>query len=288
MVASVTEQDYPGHRVLRPPVWTTPHILTCPHAGRSYPKSFVEGSRLSLLDLRRSEDAYVDALLPAPAAVGAPVLVADFPRAFVDVNRAPYELDPMLFDAPVGADAARSGRVLAGFGVIPKLAAEGRAIYARRLSAAEGRARIKWCYEPYHASLRSLIRECLTRFGEAMVIDLHSMPSAGPGRRLPDVVLGDRFGASCRREVVERWEAGFADVGIGTGRNTPYAGGFVTSLYGRPGEGVHVVQLELNRRLYLDESAVARSAGFPALRDDLGRVIGTILSEAAGVSLAAE
>ena len=288
MVARVTKQDYPGHRVLRPQAWTTPHILACPHAGRSYPSSFVTSSRLPLLDLRRSEDAYVDALLPTPDAVGAPVLTADFPRAFVDVNRAPYELDPLLFDAPVGADAARSGRVLAGFGVIPKLAAEGRAIYARRLSAAEGRARIKWCYEPYHAALRSLIRECLTRFGEAVIVDVHSMPSAGPGRRLPDLVLGDRFGASCGEEVITQWEAAFAREGLSTTRNSPYAGGFVTSLYGRPREGVHVLQVELNRGLYLDEGAVARSAGFPALRDRLGRAVSGVLDAAAGGSLAAQ
>ena len=288
MVASVTEQDYPGHRVLRPGAWTTPHILACPHAGRRYPARFVAESRLSLLDLRRSEDAYVDALLPDPDAVGAPILVADFPRVFVDVNRAPYEMDPLLFDAPVGADAARSGRVLAGFGVIPKLAAEGRAIYARRLSAAEGRARIKWCYEPYHAALRSLIRECLTRFGEAILVDVHSMPSAGPGRRLPDVVLGDRFGASCDKAVMDQWTGTLATAGVSTARNSPYAGGFVTSLYGRPREGVHVLQLELNRGLYLDEATVARASGFAHLREVLGGVFAERLGAAAGGSLAAE
>ena len=288
MVASVTKQDYPGHRVLRPRQWTTPHILACPHAGRLYPDGFVRGARLTLLELRRSEDAYVDALLPTPDAVGAPTLLADFPRAFVDVNRAPYELDPLLFDAPVGADTARSGRVLAGFGVIPKLAAEGRAIYARRLSASEGRARIKWCYEPYHAVLRELIRECLTRFGEATVVDFHSMPSAGPGRRLPDVVLGDRFGASCGPGVIGRWEAAFRAEGATTTRNSPYAGGYVTSLYGRPREGVHVLQVELNRRLYLDEAAVARAPGFPQMRQLVGSVTSSVLGEAAGGSLAAE
>ena len=287
MAATVASEDYPGHEVLRPAAWTSPYIFASPHAGRAYPARFLSASRLTLLELRRSEDAYVDALLPAPDALGVPVLRADFPRAFVDVNRAPYELDPLLFDAPVAADAARSGRVLAGFGVVPKLAAEGRAIYARRLPAQEARARIRMCYHPYHAALRALITECLTRFGQATLIDFHSMPSAGAGRSLPGVVLGDRFGASCEGASVRRWEQAFRAEGFSTARNTPYAGGYVTSLYGRPGEGVQVIQLELNRGLYLDERAVARSRGFAATRDALARVLRAGTGQDAA-SLAAE
>ena len=288
MVASVTKTDYPGHRVARPDDWRAPFVLACPHAGRHYPGRFLQGSRLSLLELRRSEDAYVDALLPEAAEAGAPVLTADFPRAFVDVNRAPYELDPLLFDAPVGADQTRSGRVLAGFGVIPKLAAEGRAIYARRLPAQEGRARIKWCYQPYHAALRELITECLTRFGECTVVDFHSMPSAGTGRTLPDIVLGDRFGASCGQGMVASWERAFKRQGFGVARNAPYAGGYVTSLYGRPREGVHVLQVETNRALYLDEARVARSTRFVATQARLAAALHEVLSLAEGRSLAAE
>ena len=287
MAATVAEQDYPGHAVLRPRAWTSPYLLASPHSGRAYPASFLSASRLTLLELRRSEDAYVDALLPDPDALGVPILRADFPRAFVDVNRAPYELDPLLFDAPVAADTARSGRVLAGFGVVPKLAAEGRAIYARRLPAAEARARIRMCYHPYHAALRGLITECLTRFGEATLIDVHSMPSAGAGRSLPGVVLGDRFGASCAPDVMRWWERAFRAEGFSTARNTPYAGGYVTSLYGRPSEGVHVVQVEANRGLYLDERQVARAAGFSATKAAFGRVLGSAMA-AAAPSLAAE
>ena len=286
MAATVAEQDYPGHTVLRPAAWTSPFLLASPHAGRTYPQRFLDASRLTLLELRRSEDAYVDALLPEPDDLGVPILRADFPRAFVDVNRAPYELDPLLFDAPVAADAARSGRVLAGFGVVPKLAAEGRAIYARRLPAAEARARIRMCYHPYHAALRGLITECLTRFGEATLIDLHSMPSAGAGRRLPGVVLGDRFGASCDGARMRRFEEAFRAAGFSTARNTPYAGGYVTSLYGRPGERVHVIQVEINRGLYLDERAVARSGEFVRTKAALGGVLGGLLP--AAPSLAAE
>lgn len=287
MAASVATTDYPGHTVLRPRDWTSPYLLASPHAGRTYPGRFLDASRLTLLELRRSEDAYVDALLPEPDALGVPILRADFPRAFVDVNRAPYELDPLLFDAPVAADTARSGRVLAGFGVVPKLAAEGRAIYARRLPASEARARIRMCYHPYHASLRGLITECLTRFGEATLIDFHSMPSAGAGRSLPSIVLGDRFGASCAPGLMRRWELAFRTQGFSTARNTPYAGGYVTSLYGRPVEGVHVIQVETNRGLYLDERQVARSQGFAATKAALGRVLdGAVRMPAA--SLAAE
>lgn len=287
MAATVAHDDYPGHTILRPKAWTSPYIFASPHAGRAYPAGFLSASRLTLLELRRSEDAYVDALLPEPDEVGVPLLRADFPRAFVDVNRAPYELDPLLFDAPVAADTARSGRVLAGFGVVPKLAAEGRAIYARRLPAQEARARIRMCYHPYHAALRGLITECLTRFGEATLIDFHSMPSASGGRALPAVVLGDRFGASCAPATVRRWEQTFRDHGFSTARNTPYAGGYVTSLYGRPSERVHVIQVETNRGLYLDERQVARSRSFAATKQALGAVLRTSLQTALP-SLAAE
>ncbi|MBB4659679.1 N-formylglutamate amidohydrolase [Parvularcula dongshanensis] len=288
MVASIVKDGYPGHRITRPTAWTAPYVFACPHAGRTYPTAFVEGTRLSLLDLRRSEDAYVDLLMPEAETAGVPVLTADFPRAFVDVNRAPYEMDPLLFDGPISAERTRSNRVLAGFGVIPKLAAEGRAIYARKLPAQEGRARIKWCYEPYHAALRTLITECLTLFGIATVIDWHSMPSATAGRSLPDIVFGDRFGASCGAGVVAAWEKNFRDAGFGTGRNSPYAGGYVTSLYGRPTEGVHVLQVEVNRGLYLDEGRVARSEGFEPLRARLGEVARGLLEGSTTYSFAAE
>ena len=287
MAATVAREDYPGHVVLRPATWTSPFVFASPHSGRAYPSRFLDSSRLSMVELRRSEDAYVDALLPAPDAMGVPVLRADFPRAFVDVNRAPYELDPLLFDAPVAADVARSGRVLAGFGVVPKLAAEGRAIYARRLPAQEARARIRMCYHPYHAALRGLLTECLTRFGTATLVDFHSMPSAGAGRSLPGVVIGDRFGASCCPDQVRGWERAFRAEGFSTARNTPYAGGYVTSLYGRPSEGVHVVQVELNRGLYMDERQVARARGFAAAKTALGRVFEAAALPAAP-SLAAE
>jgi N-formylglutamate amidohydrolase len=288
LVATLAKKDFPGHAVAMPSAWTSPVVFACPHSGRDYPKSFVSGSRLSLLELRRSEDAYVDLLLPEADAAGVPVLTAAFPRAFVDVNRAPYELDPFLFDAPVGGERTRSGRVLAGFGVIPKLAAEGRAIYARKLPAQEARARIKWCYEPYHAAMRDLIRRCLTLFGEAVVIDWHSMPSAGAGRTMPDVVLGDRFGASCGESVVARWEAAFRAAGLSVARNSPYAGGYVTSLYGRPSEGIHVLQVELNRALYMDEAKVARSARFARAKAEVEAVCRHATAAAPGASLAAE
>ena len=285
MVASVTQDAFPGHEVTPPAAWTSPHVYACPHAGRSYPSDFLSGSRLSLLELRRSEDAYVDRLMGSAEALGAPVLRADFPRAFVDVNRAPYELDPLLFDGGMEG-GTRSGRVLAGFGVIPKLAAEGRAIYARKLPAQEGRARIKWCYEPYHAALRALLTACLERFGEATLVDMHSMPSRAAGQRLPYIVLGDRFGVSADPALVARWEMALQEVGFSVVRNAPYAGGYVASLYGRPREGVHVLQIEINRGLYLDEARVARSRLFTETKARLARAV--MLATGAGLAAAAE
>ncbi|WP_051881515.1 N-formylglutamate amidohydrolase [Parvularcula oceani] len=279
MVAKIGSDGFPGHRIARPAHWRAPFIFACPHAGRQYPSRFIAETRLSLLELRRSEDAYVDALLPEAEAIGVPILYADFPRAFVDVNRAPDELDPLLFDGPVAAASPRSNRVLAGFGVVPRLAAEGRQIYTKRLPAAEARARVKWCYEPYHASLRALITECLTQFGEAVIIDWHSMPSRGGGRTLPQIVLGDRFGAACAEGNVRDWETAFGAAGLKVVRNTPYAGGYVTSLYGRPAQGIHALQIEVNRSLYLDEGAVARSDAFSGFRETIlsaaERVVGS-------------
>lgn len=284
MVAKIVKASFPGHILDRPVAWRAPYIFASPHSGRHYPSRFLAGTALDLAELRCSEDAYVDLLLPAPDDIGVPTLSARFPRAFVDVNRSPRELDAEMFSSPPSDRAdSRTNRVLAGFGVIPRLAAAGRPIYARRLPGREGDARLRMCYQPYHEALRGLIDECVSIFGTAVVIDWHSMPSHGAcGQPLADVVLGNRFGASCSPEVTEAWETALTDAGLSVKRNAPYAGGYVTQTYGKPSAGVQVLQVEINRRLYLDEVRIMRlGPQMQRLKARLRHAIEQILGEAA-------
>jgi N-formylglutamate amidohydrolase len=290
MVARIVKDHYPGHDVRKPVRWQHPFVFGCPHAGRAYPRKLLSLSPLPLETLRRSEDAYVDQLIPGLASDLVPVVKADFPRLFVDVNRSPAEIDPVLFHGSVeGADQPRSSRVVAGFGVIPKLAADGRPIYANRLPAAEAKARLKNCFQPYHNSLAGLLDEGRRRFGQVLLVDWHSMPSgAGHNGALADIVLGDLFGGACQQEDAESWAAAFEAEGFSVERNQPYAGGYVAQHYGRPEAGVGVLQIEINRRLYLDERRVARSPLFPAFAQRLEQVIDRVLMQTAPGALAAE
>lgn len=293
MTARIVKAAYPGHVLQRPTDWSFPYIFASPHSGRHYPQGFLAATALDLRELRRSEDAYVDELLPAPDTIGVPVLSADFPRAFVDVNRSTDEIDVTMFTEKLDIGSGnRSNRVLAGFGVIPRLAAAGQQIYAQKLPASEARQRLQRCYAPYHDTLAGLIEEAMARFGHVVVLDWHSMPStsAGNGRSLPDVVLGDRFGAACNGRIVDRWEKAMRETGLSTGRNTPYAGGHVTALYGEPGRQVHALQIEVNRALYLDESRTVRNRPhFRRMRNRLEQVIARATGiEDSGACLAAE
>ena len=251
--------------VVRPCAEPTGFVFASPHSGDRYPSGFLARSVLPLRLLRRSEDAFVDALYADAPMFGASLVRARFPRAFVDPNRAATELDPAMFTGgpPAGAWAP-SSRAAAGLGVIPRLAADGRAIYAGKIDYAEARARLKAFYAPYHAALSREIERAREAFGSAIVIDCHSMPSASA--RGADVVLGDRFGASCARGLVAEAEAAFREAGFAVARNRPYAGGYTTEHYGRPEAGVHVLQVEINRGLYMNEGRVEPHGGFERLR----------------------
>lgn len=258
--------------VLSPPTVTSPVIFASPHSGRDYPSDLLRNSRLDRHALRQSEDSYVDLLFDEAPRYGAPLLRALFPRAYVDVNRSRDELDPRMFadDLPRNADT-RSSRVIAGLGVIPRIVADGHDIYSRKLYYFDARRRLSACYDPYHASLSRLIEEARAQFGCAVLIDCHSMPSAGgapfrSGEPRIDFVLGDRFGSSCAPFVTETAEDTLASLDYEVARNAPYAGGYVAASYGRPKKGVHVLQIEINRALYLDERRIARTEGFEKLR----------------------
>ncbi len=280
------EPDRSPVEVARPCAAPTGFVFASPHSGQDYPGDFLARSVLPLRLLRRSEDAYVDALYADAPLHGAPLVRARFPRAFVDPNRAATELDPAMFTGgpPPGAWAP-SSRASAGLGVIPRLAADGRAIYAGKLDYAEARARLKAYYAPYHAALSHEIERAREAFGSAIVIDCHSMPSASA--RGADVVLGDRFGASCARGLVAAAEAAFREAGFAVARNRPYAGGFTTEHYGRPEAGVHVLQVEINRGLYMNEGRVEPHGGFDRLKSALSDWMRTLTVGRGGADLQA-
>ena len=274
-------------RVLEPVGRRTAFIFASPHSGRAYEPGFLKTCLPPLSVLRRSEDAHVDALFADAPRLGAPLICATFPRVFVDPNRARDELDPAMFDADPGLSAtAMSARAGAGLGVIPRLAADGRALYAGPLGGGELRRRLAEYYDPYHARLAEEVEAVRQAFGTATLIDCHSMPAASA--RGADIVLGDRYGAACSRALVARAEAHFRDLGFAVVRNRPYAGGYTTEHYGRPERGVEALQIEINRALYLDEAAVAPAAGLAPLRRAMAEWINRMVGQDRSERVAAE
>jgi N-formylglutamate amidohydrolase len=229
--------------------------------------------RLDALTLRKSEDCYVDALVEGVAPLGAPLLAARFPRAYLDANREPYELDPELFDGPIPDYAnTQSARVIGGLGTLARIVADGEEIYAGRLPLQTAFDRIDLLYKPFHAELSRLLDATFRKFGYAVLIDCHSMPSnlmAQHGGQRPDIVLGDRFGAACHPALTGFLRDRLQRMGYETQMNRPYAGGFITEHYGRPTRGFHAVQIEINRALYMNELTLERTAGFERLRQNL-------------------
>ncbi|WP_233205204.1 N-formylglutamate amidohydrolase [Alkalicaulis satelles] len=264
----------------------SPLVFASPHSGRDYTGRALARASLPLGVLRQSEDAYVDELLARAPDLGVPVIKALFPRVFVDVNRSEDELDPDMFDPPPAGLAQVSARAAAGLGVIPRVAADGRALYAGRLALSEAHERLAHCYRPYHTALRSELEAARQVCGEAVLIDWHSMPAASA--RGADIVLGDRYGASCSRALTARAETQFRALGFTVMRNRPYAGGYTTEHYGRPASGVQALQIEINRGLYLDERQVRPSARMPALTKALTQWIEAMIEDSTGVLRAAE
>ena len=263
--------------VLQPASLSAPFIFASPHSGRCYPQSFTGLARLDAINLRRSEDAFVDQLFDCVIEFGAPLIAARFPRAFVDPNRAPAELDPAMFDAPLGRPvASRSPRVAAGLGVIPKVVRDGLEIYGARLPAAEAMFRLERFYRPYHAALKELILKAQAQFGVAIVVDCHSMP---PPAKAHDIVLGDCYGEAAGSELIAHAQKTLVQLGFSVTRNAPYAGGYTTSLYGKPRDGVHAFQIEISRGLYLDEVRMEKNGGFVACKERLRRFAASLISE---------
>jgi N-formylglutamate deformylase len=259
--------------ILEPAVCRAPALFNSPHSGSTYPQAFLGISRLDIATLRRSEDSFVDELMAGVVAHGYPLMHAHFPRCFVDVNREPYELDPRMFEGRLPSFAnTRSMRVAGGLGTVARVVGDAQEIYDRRIPVDDALARIEGLYKPYHRALRRLFTRLHRDFGAAMLIDCHSMPSSAghrDERPRPEFVLGDRYGTSCVGVVAETVEQTLRSMGYTVSRNKPYAGGFITEHYGNPAAGLHAIQLEINRALYMDERRYERSASFAQLAADM-------------------
>jgi len=281
-----TDLFSPAFGVLSPETLTTPLVFNSPHSGRTYPAGFVASSRLDAHRLRLSEDCFVDRLFDLVPQLGAPFLRAHFPRAYVDVNRQPYELDPAMFSDKLPSFVnTRSLRVAGGLGTIARIVSENEGIYSNLLTFSEAEERISTLYYPYHTRLEQLLKASHARFGASLLVDCHSMPSNRPffptseqtgnaaGKNRPDFVLGDRFGRTCPCYVTDFLEQKLTALGYTVVRNKPYAGGFITQKYGIGHNNQHAIQIEINRALYLDENRLEPHRGFEELQSNLMSVM---------------
>lgn len=280
--------DCPAYRLTLPETLTTSVVFSSPHSGRTYPDEFLRATVLDRRMIRSSEDAFVDLLLAGVAELGAPLIAAVAPRAYVDLNRSADELDPAVIEGV--AQVSHNPRVQSGLGVIPRVVSGARAIYSGKIRRAEAEARLAEFWHPYHDRLARLLEAARQSFGQVILIDMHSMPheameaQAHRAGRRPEIVIGDRYGASAAAGIVDAVDAAFRGRGFRVARNTPFAGAYIAQTYGRPSIGQHVIQIEIDRALYLDEQAIRPAPQFdafmarlaPALAEiaDLGRVAG--------------
>lgn len=273
---------------------TTSIIFASPHSGRAYSKEFLRKTILDTQTIRSSEDAFMDELIACAPRYGAQTIAATAPRAFVDLNRNADELDPAVVSGL--RRVTHNPRISSGLGVVPRVVANGRAIYRGKLHINEAKARLDAYWHPYHDQLRRMLDVTRNQFGQAILIDCHSMPHEAidalhhhSGAR-PDVVLGDRFGAAAAGHVVDHVEAAFTNAGLRVARNAPFAGAFIAQHYGRPSRNQHVVQIEVDRALYMDEVRIERGPQFRAFQRLMEQVIAEVASfgRASQMPLAAE
>ena len=285
--AVARHQHRPGPQqpfeILAPAAQTVPLVFVSAHSGSDYQPEFVASSRLDLATLRRSEDSFVDELFQAAPAAGAPLLRANFPRVYLDPNREPWELDPNMFEDELPAFVnTASLRVAGGLGTIARVVTSGAEVYRGKLRFAEAEKRVRELYIPFHEAIQDLLAATVERFGVAVLVDCHSMPSVGgpmdrdPGHERADLVLGDRYGTSCARAITEAADKFLTRAGFRVARNDPYAGGFTTRNYGRPEAGVHTLQIEIKRSLYMDETRIAPLPAMAAVKAQITSLIGVL------------
>ncbi|GHC50042.1 N-formylglutamate amidohydrolase [Gemmobacter tilapiae] len=278
-----------SYTLIRPHRRMSSVVFSSPHSGRDYPESLRRASVLDDFLLRSSEDAFVDELFGVAPALGAPLIAARVPRAFVDLNRAADELDPALIEGV--RRVSHNPRISSGLGVVPRVVANGRAIYRGKMSLVEAEDRIGSFWYPYHVALKGLMQESRAAFGQAVLIDCHSMPHEAldihlrPGQPRPDVVLGDRFGAAAGRDIMELVEAAFVGAGLRVVRNAPFAGAYITQTYGRPSQNMHAVQIEIDRSLYMDEKRIEKRSDFAAFKSLIGGVVAAVIAGLPGADV---
>lgn len=255
-------------------------VFASPHSGMKYSPDFLRASALDEFEIRSSEDAFVDVLFESAPRFGAPLLAADAPRAYVDLNRSADEFDGALIHGV--KRRAVNPRISSGLGVIPRVVANGRAIYSGRITLEEANRRIAEVWQPYHTCLQGLIEESHQLFGRSILVDCHSMPHEAlssfqqSGAVRPDIVLGDRFGAAACGDIVDRIEASLRQAGLEVVRNSPFAGAYIAQTYGRPSRGQHVVQIEIDRSLYMDEARIEPNGNFDEMKALMTHVIAEI------------
>lgn len=282
--------------VTHPTLTTSAVVFASPHSGRVYPADLLARAQVEERVLRSSEDAFVDLLIADAPEFGAPLITTEVPRAYVDFNRAADEMDPALIEG-----IARGGlnpRVASGLGVIARVVANGRAIYCGKLPRSEATRRIVEYWTPYHAALGAVLAQSRVRFGQVLLCDVHSMPHEALGgytlrnAARPDVVIGDRWGASARSDVTDAIAGVFLDAGFTVAHNAPFAGAYVAQRYGQPSQGMHAVQVEIDRALYLDEARIEPLPHFAAfqrtMRGVIARIAALDLRRGAALDLAAE
>ena len=281
-----------AYEIRDPEVLLSPVVFSSPHSGRNYSEEFLKSIVLDNHEIRSSEDAYVDKIIDFITKMGAPLLIAKAPRAFIDMNRSSDELDPSLIEGV--RSRSQNSRVISGLGVIPRVVSNSRSIYGGKLSRSEADLRIKNYWRPYHLAIDQLLVRAEQQFGYSLLVDIHSMPHEaisylGRFQKGTQIVLGDRFGASADLSLVEMIETALEASGFLVSRNVPFAGAFITQNYGRPGQSRNVVQIEIDRSLYLDEECVELSDGFHEFRKKfktaLVKIVKQTINEAA---LAAE
>jgi N-formylglutamate amidohydrolase len=269
----------PTFRVIEPLDPVAPVVFSSPHSGRTYPSSFTHAVDLHLL--RCVEDTFVEALFEHAPLQGAALVAALMPRTFIDVNRDVCDIDTAIIagEWPLPAEPSDYSRRGAGI-VWTNLGPDGD-IYARKLTADEVLRRIYECWRPYHEELQTRLSMLRRRFGGVWLVDCHSMPSAdGTGEALPDFVLGDREGTTCAGDFADFIEAVLEQQGYKVTRNDPYRGVEILRRYGRPADRSHALQIEVNRRLYMDERTRARHGGYAKLKANLEELTDAIIAYA--------
>jgi N-formylglutamate amidohydrolase len=262
-----------------------PIVISVPHGGRDY-ADFIQKLRVPLSATRALEDRYADRLVDVAVAEGIPTIVAHAPRLAIDLNRAPEDIDPAMIRGQIGGGTPLSAKARSGLGLIPARLAGTGSLWRTPFDAAEVSARLSTIHEPYHVALGDMIASAQRCCGTAILLDLHSMPPIGPVDA-PDVVIGDRFGRTASAHITETAAASLSGHGLRVACNAPYAGGYIVTRHANPAANIHALQIEFDRRLYLDATLDNLGPGLSPLQNVVRVLVNALTEELAGTYAAA-